>query len=112
MSEVNAQNLIYGVNLGYSLKDRIELIEKVFIGPEFRMFTGKDKATGKRNNSDAFAVIGGVQLPKWRIGVARDFTVSNVQENFSRITGAWEISIIFIAPDVNLKKKLIPCDRY
>jgi type IX secretion system PorP/SprF family membrane protein len=112
MSQTFAQDLVLGVNVGYSLVGRIELIEKVFIGPEFRMVNGRNRDAGKISNSDALAIIAGVKLPKWKIGIARDFTVSNLQGAFSRITGAWEVSIIFIAPDVNLKKKLIPCDRY
>lgn len=116
MSESKAQNLVLGVNVGYSMKDKIDLIEKVFIGPEFRMVNGRYKDNSSNtnvwNNSDALIVIAGVKLPKWQVGVARDFTVFDLQGNYKRITGAWEVSIIYIAPDVNLAKKLIPCDRY
>lgn len=112
MSQSAAQDFVAGANFGYNLSDRIELIEEIYLGAQFRMPSGKNKATGKITNSDAPIIIAGVKLPRWNIGISRDIAISNIQSNFPRQVGAWEVSVIYIAPDVMLKKKMIPCDRY
>lgn len=106
MGQKRAQDFVLGANAWYNLKGRIELIEAVFAGPEFRLPSGN-------TNADAIIFVAGVKLPKWEIALSRDHTISALQTGLDdTMHGAWEVSVIFIAPDVMLKKKLIPCDRY
>jgi type IX secretion system PorP/SprF family membrane protein len=106
MTHKQARNFSYGVNFGIDLSERLEKFDAVYFGPQFRSISGF------KRNSDAFILTAGVMMNKLKIGVSRDMTVSRMQSATAGQQGAWEVSLIYIAPDVKLKKRVIPCDRY
>ena len=91
---------MYGLNVGYRLPT-IDMINYIYAGPQFRH---------SLENFDAFIMTVGVNLPKWNIGIARDMTGSSLRKG-TKMHGAWEVSVIYIAPETLLKKKTIPCER-
>jgi type IX secretion system PorP/SprF family membrane protein len=62
-------------------------------------------------HSDASVAAGGIQFKNYRIGASYDFNISSLHAA-TNYRGAFELAIIYIAPNTRLRKIEIPCDRY
>ncbi len=81
--------------------------------PEFRAFTTAVFLGGYYRFDDAAMITAGLEFKGFRLGLAYDYTVSDLK-NSARNAGGFEIALTWIAPDpLDFARKLIyPCSRF
>lgn len=103
MYHASANEMVFGSNLGYKLRENKITAKSVFGGILLR--------SGAARNTDAFVCIAGVNFKNLDLGISYDNTISDLQLANNHI-GGFELSIIYTGMSTLLEKKAIPCDRY
>ena len=101
VGETKASEMLMGSNLKYKLNS--SSVPYIFTGVYFR--------DGFKRNTDAAIVTGGLRYKNFDCGISYDLNISqlHVATNYR---GAFEIAIIYTAPNTRLTKIQIPCERY
>ena len=102
MAHSRATNMLTGGHLGMKWQGN-PAIRGIYAGSLFR--------DGFRRNTDAYALIFGIQFRQVRVGASYDVNISELKTATNN-QGGWEFSLIYTAPSTVLKKNAIPCDRY
>lgn len=103
MGTTKATDYLAGANLGYKLPlNKIRALS---------VFAGAMTRDGIDRNTDAFAVIAGVNFKGLDLGFSYDYNISELHVA-SDYLGGFEISIIYTSLSTVLQKVSIPCDRY
>ena len=98
-----ANQMLMGMDVGKRFKKNDFPVREVFAGLYFR--------DGYQRNTDAFTPKIGLQYEQWRFGMSYDITLSEL-ESANANRGAFELSIIYIAPNTSPKHTAIPCERF
>ena len=102
MSTAKANDFIIGSNFRYKTGNKV--IPAIFGGVYNR--------DGIATNRDAgYPVIGVNYLKNFDLGFSYDVNISTLIQNVDR-KGTFEVSIIYIAPNINSKRLTVPCERY
>ena len=102
MSTAKANDFIIGSN--FRCKTGNKVIPAIFGGVFYR--------DGIATNRDAvYPVIGVNYLKNFDLGFSYDVNISTLSQNVDR-KGTFEVSIIYIAPNINSKRLTVPCERY
>lgn len=103
MATDKASDVLLGSNLYYKLGANQAKVKSVSVGFFYR--------SNLAVHSDACIASGGIQFKDYRIGASYDLNISDLHVATSN-HGAFELSVIYTAPNTRLHKIEIPCDRY
>lgn len=103
MEQSRAINFELGSNVGYRLPENKIKAKAIYGGLFFR--------DGFPANFDALIGVVGMMIGRFNAGVSYDVNLSDLTAA-TNYKGAFEISLIYIAPTVKLDKIQIPCDRF
>ncbi|HEY4799104.1 MAG TPA: PorP/SprF family type IX secretion system membrane protein [Bacteroidia bacterium] len=101
VGETKASEMLLGTNIRYKL-DAVS-VPFVFVGASYR--------DGFKNNTDAAIVTSGLRYKNFDVGISYDLNISSLHVA-TNYRGAFEIAIIYTAPNTRLTKIQIPCERY
>ena len=102
MWTAKANDFIVGSNFRYKTGNKV--LPAIFGGVFYR--------NGIETNRDAvYPVIGVNYLNNFDLGFSYDVNISTLSQNVDR-KGTFEVSIIYIAPNINSKRLTVPCERY
>jgi type IX secretion system PorP/SprF family membrane protein len=103
MTTDKASDAMIGTNLYYKLAANKANATSLSIGGFYR--------SNVNIHTDAAVAAGGIQFKNYRIGASYDFNLSALH-SATNYRGAFELALIYIAPNTRLRKIEIPCDRY
>lgn len=100
MASAKSSQTIVGSKIGYNLN----------IGDIKSVFVNLSRRDGFKTMNDANIIAAGVNYRNFDIGVSYDVNISDLRIA-TNSRGAFEIAIIYTAPNTRLKKVRIPCER-